>query len=377
MTLKNTLNLNQPSFLSVIMFLLLLPLFSSGCGDSNSSSKTNVVDTEINIDIAPIDLNGNGVTNIGVAPEITLLGEKVITLTVNANYSDAGANAIDELDGDLTTKINVLGKVNTEVEGDYLLRFQVSNSLGNSNEVTRLVRVYSVLPVRQSQRINSSANLQYLEHLPVNYGGDHVKSPLIIFNHGSGATGVGYVQAVECCGLPGVIEKASWDDDLPFVILSPQRTSGLDTNALNDFVDYAIKTYEIDPLRIYMVGWSQGANITARYVVTYPNKIAAFSLLAGGFFQGLPAELCTNINPPMWLFIGNLDSNIINTTGINTLNGFASCNHVEAPKLTRYVNGDHFLSSIWPFLTNEEHTLSSESDDIDLSIFEWFLTFSL
>ncbi|AXG71264.1 pesticidal crystal protein Cry22Aa [Kordia sp. SMS9] len=77
-----------------------------------------------------------------VPPIITLLGENPIQLVVNESYTDAGATAIDNVDGDLTDLIEVTGTVNTAVVGSYTLFYDVRDTAGNeATQVTRTVNV--------------------------------------------------------------------------------------------------------------------------------------------------------------------------------------------------------------------------------------------
>ncbi|MEM6722015.1 MAG: immunoglobulin-like domain-containing protein [Bacteroidota bacterium] len=77
-----------------------------------------------------------------VAPILTLLGDNLVQLFVNETYTDAGATAIDNEDGDLTDLIEVTGSVNTAVAGTYTLFFNVRDTAGNeAAELTRTVNV--------------------------------------------------------------------------------------------------------------------------------------------------------------------------------------------------------------------------------------------
>ncbi len=77
-----------------------------------------------------------------VAPVITLVGDVEITIYKGQAYSDAGATATDNVDGDITTNITVTGSVNTAVVGTYELTYSVSDAAGNAaDEVTRTVTV--------------------------------------------------------------------------------------------------------------------------------------------------------------------------------------------------------------------------------------------
>lgn len=75
-------------------------------------------------------------------PIITLIGESSLNVNVNSTYTDAGATATDNVDGDITNKITVSGSVNTATAGTYRLRFNVRDEAGNSaRTVTRTVIV--------------------------------------------------------------------------------------------------------------------------------------------------------------------------------------------------------------------------------------------
>jgi len=82
-------------------------------------------------------------------PEITLLGENPLNLMVGATYTDPGATALDNVDGDITSNIVVAGDtVNTAVEGTYLVTYNVSDAAENAApQFTRTVNVDGTLPV--------------------------------------------------------------------------------------------------------------------------------------------------------------------------------------------------------------------------------------
>lgn len=77
------------------------------------------------------------------APVITRIGAANISLQLGDSYSDQGATASDNIDGDLTSSIVVGGDaVNTNVVGSYTITYNVSDAAGNNAvEVTRTVTV--------------------------------------------------------------------------------------------------------------------------------------------------------------------------------------------------------------------------------------------
>ena len=76
------------------------------------------------------------------APVITLVGDAQITVEVGSTYTDLGATASDNYDGDITADIVTLNNVDTSVIGSYTVTYNVSDDAGNdATEVTRTVNV--------------------------------------------------------------------------------------------------------------------------------------------------------------------------------------------------------------------------------------------
>ena len=74
-------------------------------------------------------------------PVITLNGSSTVMLVVGDSYVDAGATAVDNIDGDITDNIFVSSTVDTAVAGDYLVQYHVKDAAQNESSVTRSVRV--------------------------------------------------------------------------------------------------------------------------------------------------------------------------------------------------------------------------------------------
>ncbi|CAL2101393.1 conserved protein of unknown function precursor containing a type A C-terminal secretion signal. Probable M12B family metalloprotease [Tenacibaculum sp. 190130A14a] len=81
-----------------------------------------------------------------VAPVISLLGDSVVSISVGDTYTDAGATASDNVDGDISSNIVVSGSVDTNTQGTYILTYNVSDAAGNAaTAVTRTVNVNAVV----------------------------------------------------------------------------------------------------------------------------------------------------------------------------------------------------------------------------------------
>ncbi len=74
-------------------------------------------------------------------PEIKLNGSSTITINVGDKFTDPGATAKDNKDGDLTDKIKVSGKVNENKAGTYKITYTVEDSAKNKASATRTVIV--------------------------------------------------------------------------------------------------------------------------------------------------------------------------------------------------------------------------------------------
>jgi hypothetical protein len=92
-------------------------------------------------------------------PVITLLGDASVTINQGSVYEDAGATAIDNADGDLTSTIVVggLDTLDTNVVGDHTITYNVTDSSGNAaTPVTRTISV--IASTASSTYININTN---------------------------------------------------------------------------------------------------------------------------------------------------------------------------------------------------------------------------
>ena len=76
------------------------------------------------------------------APVITLKGVSPVTTAKDSVYNDAGATALDDVDGDISANITATSTVNIHAVGDYTVKYNVSDAAGNAaTEVTRVIKV--------------------------------------------------------------------------------------------------------------------------------------------------------------------------------------------------------------------------------------------
>lgn len=114
---------------------------------ANESLGSFFVPTYTTLDLAETDedyfVSGSCPEGDFVAPVISLNGDSNVTVYQNQSWTDPGATATDNVDGNLTSSIVVSGDtVNTAVIGSYTIRYNVSDAAGNAaTEVTREVNV--------------------------------------------------------------------------------------------------------------------------------------------------------------------------------------------------------------------------------------------
>ncbi|MBA6316658.1 DUF5011 domain-containing protein [Cellulophaga baltica] len=118
-----TLNFT-PSTLGVVPINFVLT-------DSNNQERNVILSFEVVEDI--IDT---------MAPELTILGDNPFDVFLGDTYQDAGATALDDIDGDISSEIVVDDtQVDTTVEGMYEVVYTVSDDDGNTATASRMVNV--------------------------------------------------------------------------------------------------------------------------------------------------------------------------------------------------------------------------------------------
>ena len=103
-------------------------------------------------------------------PVITIIGSQTINLTQGDSYTDQGATATDDIDGDLTSSITTTGTVNTSTASTYTITYSVSDAAGNTATSTRTVIVNAIIDTTQpvitiigSSTINLTVGDSYTE----------------------------------------------------------------------------------------------------------------------------------------------------------------------------------------------------------------------
>gem|GEM_PF-332424 len=102
------------------------------------------------------------------APVIVLVGASTINLNVGDTYTEQGATATDNIDGNLTSSIVIAGTVNTAVVGSYAVTYNVSDAAGNAaTEVVRTVNV-STVQISYCDAASTNTNDEYISRVQLN-----------------------------------------------------------------------------------------------------------------------------------------------------------------------------------------------------------------
>jgi len=100
-------------------------------------------------------------------PVITLLGSSPVTIELGSIYIDAGATALDDIDGDITDLIITANSVDNTTVGTYNVTYDVTDSSGNpAVQVIRTVNLVDTtpplwIPVPSDRIIEYGSNLNY------------------------------------------------------------------------------------------------------------------------------------------------------------------------------------------------------------------------
>jgi predicted peptidase len=201
-----------------------------------------------------------------------------------------------------------------------------------------------------------------------------------VFLHGYGESGSGSADELPllyATGIPFLLANHEWPASRPFVVLSPQNPWETDDtiyercladpppylgsclmkaqhdndhpvdgaycftpDEVHAFIRYALRTYNVDPRRVYVTGLSCGGFATWEYASEHPREVAAIVPISG---EGRPAwqtAHCRLSSVPAWAFHGLLDDTVDPLGSIVPANGARAC-HPDMTRLTLYPDADH------------------------------------
>jgi predicted peptidase len=217
----------------------------------------------------------------------------------------------------------------------------------------------------------------YYIYLPEGYEKSPVNYPALVFLHGIGECGnsaedAASLELVLVHGPPHMVDVGEWDPPCPMIVASPQTpVEEWHPAKVDEFIRYITENYPVNERRIYITGLSMGGDGVYSYVSGTGKKslVAAAVPICG---EG-DAEAAKNSVVPIWIFHGELDTEVPLQTAIDMAKGFSNALEV---KLTVYPGIEH---GAWSETYTSEGmgTESDKYDPFDISIYEWMLMYSL
>ncbi len=110
----------QKNYQRLLWAITIGLLILNSCTDPNSDSTSDTTD-----------------------PVITLNGDNPDTTDYGYTYSDPGATATDETDGDISSSITTKDDLNVNQQGTYTITYSVEDAAGNKASAMRSVYVYN------------------------------------------------------------------------------------------------------------------------------------------------------------------------------------------------------------------------------------------
>ncbi len=201
------------SWRATVSITALLLLNACGGGSSGGTSST------------PTPPTPPTVTPDTTAPTVTLNGDAYLQVEQGGEYTDLGASAVDDVDGDLTVSID--GEVDASQAATYIITYSATDSAGNTGSVEREVVVADTQPPQIT--LTGGTNLELSEGTDFEDPGasavDSVDGSLAVSVTGVVGTEAGiYTLTYSATDLAGnsstvqrvvtVVEVSSNDDDL-------------------------------------------------------------------------------------------------------------------------------------------------------------------
>ncbi len=103
-----------------------------------------------------------------IKPVIILNGDTQINVEYQTEYQELGIiSALDDLCGDLTSKVKITGEVDTNKLGEYVIAYSVSDLSGNKAEVKRIINVIDskrpIISLKGLKELTLEVNSEYKE----------------------------------------------------------------------------------------------------------------------------------------------------------------------------------------------------------------------
>lgn len=160
--------------------------------------------------------------------------------------------------------------------------------------------------------VKTPAGTSAMVYMPPGYEGGSKKWPLMIFLHGIGEKSDTNIKLVLKNGTPKLANEGM---DFDFVMIVPQLKKSMGTWGVlyvDEVLEFALKTYTIDPTQVYLVGLSLGGLGVWTYMQSakHAAKIAAFVPICGGGNDPSKASVVVASRVPGWAWHCTNDSTV-------------------------------------------------------------------
>ena len=235
------------------------------------------------------------------------------------------------------------------------------------------------LPVQTPITYNVDANIGgYLEALPAHYTSHpKLRFPVIIFLHGQGELGNGSQSSLPIVAdnsIPHLIATQTFPANFlvnnvnyQFIVLSPQFNAWPQPSDINDMISYALKKYQIDSSRIYLVGLSMGGGGVWDYAWNLGKRVTAIVPMAGASYPTTyKGQQIALDSIAVWAFQNNDDPTVPPFYSIDYVQYINSYNPFVPARLTLWPSGGH---DCWTKASDPTYTENG------LNIYQWMLTY--
>ncbi|MHB1162905.1 MAG: immunoglobulin-like domain-containing protein [Minisyncoccota bacterium] len=114
---------------------------SGGSGSSSSSTPASTSSSTASTTTPIVIATSTPVSTDTTKPVVTLKGSAAMQLNQGDIFTDPGATASDDVDGNLTSKIKETGTVDTKTLGLYTLTYSATDAAGNTGSASRVVSI--------------------------------------------------------------------------------------------------------------------------------------------------------------------------------------------------------------------------------------------
>jgi predicted peptidase len=362
-----------------LVFSLLLAACGGGSDDGSPAAAP------------PAETDTQSPTIALAADTLSLTSAGSVKLTASAS-DNVAVTAVEFYDGSARLAADA-GNPNSATvaldagdNGSHVFKAVARDAAGNSTTsatVTVTVAVPATPAAQPSQRqlkksftsLDGKLPVWYWEYLPADYATSTKTYPLLVFFHGAGETGAADGSQLDTVKRHGPPKLVAANNDMCFdtpagrqcfIVVSPQDSRGWwNVNDTAGMLAHAIKTYRVDPKRIYVTGLSMGGGATWTLATAsvagsspkawWASQIAALVPIAGaadpkGANSGICNAMVAN-NLPVFAFHGTSDTTVLPALSqgwvdklnkATTADGYTCANAVNpAAKLTLYPNVGH------------------------------------